>query len=128
MRAWRSTQLAAHGRDGVRQEVVPRLGVEALRGLGQAQQGDLLEVVEVDAAVAVATCHGAGDAHVGLDEAVDELAGVGRVRLDRAEVGDDVVGATGTFLALDGLGRCEGGQVVLGDDRHVDHGSVPSGG
>ena len=103
-------------------------GVEALGGLGQAEQRDLLEVVEVDAAVAVATGHRAGDARVGLDEVGDEVLGADGLGLHQAQVGDDAVGATGAFLAV---GRAaadgqDGQRGVLGEDRSGDHGFAPN--
>ena len=72
--------LAADGRDGV-VEQVPLVGrVEALDGLDEALAGDLLEVVEGDAAAGVPAGDGEGDASVEFDDlAQDHLdaAGVG---------------------------------------------------
>ena len=127
------TQLTADGGHGERQEVVTSGRVEPLRGLGEAQQGHLLEVVEVDAPVAVARGHAAGHGHVGLDELTGQLVGVG-LAADATEVGDDGVGATGTCLALEGLGRAGpdgagldggGSRGAYRGDSHGNHGSLP---
>ena len=67
-----ATQLTADRRDGVRQEVVPGVGVEAAGGLGEADEGHLVEVVEVDAAARVAAGDRVCDDDVGLDQLVHQ--------------------------------------------------------
>ena len=126
-----SAQLTADGGHGERQEVVTGVGVEALRGLGQPEQRHLLEVVEVDAAVAVAGGHAAGHGRVGLDELTGQLVGVG-LAADVTEVADDGVGATGTCLALEGrasgrMAGLDGGgsRGAYRGDSHGNHGSLP---
>ena len=75
-----ATHLAADGRDGVAQEVGRALGVEPADGLDQSEVGDLLEILDRDAARPVAASHVDSDLHVDLDHLVLEAAPVVVVR------------------------------------------------
>ena len=93
-------------------------GVEALGGLGEAEQGDLLEVVEVDAAVAVAAGDRPGDADIGLDEVIDQGATSRRAGVLATEAVDDGIRATDAVLPVGRTAR--GG----GDDRSMRSGGL----
>jgi len=72
--------LAADGGDGVGEQVLALLRLEAAHGLDQALESRLLEVVHRHAPAAVARGDGLGDADVGHHDLVEEPATLGRVR------------------------------------------------
>ena len=103
-------QLAADGRHRVGQEVVPRGDVVAAGGLGQRQGGHLAQVVERDAARAVARGLGVREVEVERDHGVAEaLRLLGGVRGHRqgeqlAGAGGAVLGGCAALWALRGAG------------------------
>jgi hypothetical protein len=95
---------------------VARIGVEPLCRLGEPEQGDLLEVIGVDAAVAVPRRDALGHLDVVFDELVDEqITGLEGRRVDGLQVGHSFVRAT---LRPDG-GDVYG--VVWGERRRGGH-------
>ncbi len=63
-----------------------RVGVEPLRRRGEGQERDLLQVVEVDASVAIAPGEGPGESHVALDQLRRELLARRLTQVHHAEV------------------------------------------
>jgi hypothetical protein len=103
-------QLTTDRRYGVRQEGRRRVDAVSVGGLDQAQVGDLLEIVRVDALAAVAGGDRAGDRCVQDDHLVEQLLAprlADTVGLDKQLLGGfgDQLWGVGTADRCDGHGE-----------------------